>query len=61
VLAHLLRRFRFTTDIRFLENRPALEAILRPEMGVPVRVESAADEEEEQTTSSKQALEVGGQ
>ena len=62
VLAHLLRRFRFTTDIRFLENRPALEAILRPEMGVPVRVESAAaEDEDEQITSSKQALEVGGQ
>ncbi|KAI3419635.1 hypothetical protein GPALN_004072 [Globodera pallida] len=38
LLAHIFRQFRFSTDIPFRHNRPALEAILRPELGLPVRI-----------------------
>uniref|UniRef100_A0A914H251 Cytochrome P450 n=1 Tax=Globodera rostochiensis TaxID=31243 RepID=A0A914H251_GLORO len=43
LLAHIFRQFRLSTDIPFRHNRPALEAILRPELGLPVRIHKIED------------------
>ena len=45
LLAHVLRRFCFTAEVPFHDNRPGLEAILRPELGVPVQIRTANSEE----------------
>ncbi|KAL3098734.1 hypothetical protein niasHT_024488 [Heterodera trifolii] len=38
LLVHILWHFRLSTDVPFGHNRPAMEAILRPELGLPVRI-----------------------
>ncbi|KAI6223143.1 Cyp-29A4 [Aphelenchoides fujianensis] len=38
-LAHLLHNFRVSTDHNFLDNRPRIEIVLVPTLGVPVRIE----------------------
>jgi hypothetical protein len=38
VLIHLLRRFEFRTPYAFRENARGCETILRPKLGVPVRM-----------------------
>ncbi|KAI3415542.1 hypothetical protein GPALN_005148 [Globodera pallida] len=39
LLAHLLFHFHFSTDVPFLQNMPALEPILRPKIGLPLKIE----------------------
>ncbi|KAL3092562.1 hypothetical protein niasHS_007771 [Heterodera schachtii] len=38
VLAHLFCHFRFSTEVPFLQNLPALEPILRPQNGLPLKI-----------------------
>ncbi|KAL3096013.1 hypothetical protein niasHS_005772 [Heterodera schachtii] len=38
VLAHLFYNFHFSTEVPFLQNLPALEPILRPQNGLPLKI-----------------------